>query len=70
MENLVHSFFSTVSVYICTLSLTVVKHMDPLFVEVGLLGLQKVVCNSNCIIITAKKATSELLLHLEKDVVA
>lgn len=44
-------------------------HVDPFFVEVGILDLQKVVHCSKNVIITVKLAITELLLFGEEVVV-
>ena len=67
--NLFQLFFNIVTSQIYTLSPAVVQHSYPIFVKVGILGVQKVVYGLNDIIISAEMATTELLLHLGKKIV-
>ncbi len=61
-------FFTTIPLYIYTLSPAAVEHMDPFFAEVSILDLQEV-HSSDDVIISVWMATTELLLHLGEEVV-
>lgn len=68
LVTVAQSFFNIAPFYINTLSPAFVEHRDPLFVEVGVLDLQKGVCSSSGLIIV-KMVTNVLLLHLGEEVV-